>query len=171
MPPTPIPPDALAALPARSLRGRFYRIVARHLRDRVLSIEGSERYGGRYNPKGAFGALYCGESPTVSSAEVRKAAPGRKLGPFDLATLVVELHRVLDLTEQDILEQLSLRSEDLVSADWTRMQELGRLARKAGFEALLVPSAAGPGRNLVVFLDRLDPASSVLLVAVEPAPL
>lgn len=52
--------------------------------------------------------------------------------------------------------------------DWTLTQELGRLAREAGFEALLVPSAATPGTNLVLFPDRLDPASSVHLLAVEP---
>ncbi len=69
-------PEAVADLPARPLRGQFYRIVPRHLRDR---------------------------------------------------------------------------------------------AREAGLEALLVPSAAAPGGNLVLFPDCLDPVSFVELLAVEPA--
>lgn len=169
MHPTPITPEALAGLPAGPVRGQFYRIVSRHLRARILSPEGSERYGGRYNPKDVFGALYLGESPAVCAAELRKTAAGRTLGSLVLATVAIKLHRVFDLTDQGVLERLALRGEDLVASDWSFTQELGTLTREAGFEALLVPSAAGPGSNLVLFLDRLDRASSVLLVAVEPA--
>lgn len=103
MPPVPLGPEVLAALSARPLRGQVYRLVAQPFRDRVLSPEGSERYGGRYNPKGAFGALYCGETPAVCVAEVRKATAGRKLGPFVLASVTVTLQRVLDLTEPAVL--------------------------------------------------------------------
>ncbi len=42
-------------------------------------------------------------------------------------------------------------------------------AREAGLEALLVPSAAAPGGNLVLFPDQLDSVSSVELLTVEPA--
>lgn len=41
-------------------------------------------------------------------------------------------------------------------------------ARETGFEALLVPSAAGPGANLVLFPNCLDPVSFVERLAVEP---
>lgn len=160
--------EALAGLPTRALRGQFYRIVPRHLRDRALRTEGSELYGGRYNPKGTFGALYCGETPVVCGAEVRKATAGRRLGPFVLATVRVDLQRVLDLTDHAVLQRLGLRPDDLVGSDWGPTQELGRRAREAGFEALLVPSAAAPGANLVLFLDHLDPISSLELLAVEP---
>ena len=171
MPLAPIGQEALAGLPARPLRGQFYRIVAQHLQDRVLSTKGSELYGGRYNPKGAFGALYCGETPAVCSAEIRKATAGRTLNPLVLASVRVELQRVLDLTDHAILQRLGLQPEDLVAPNLTKTQELGRLAREAGFEALLVPSAAATGKNLVIFLDHLDPASSVHLLSVEPAKL
>lgn len=40
-------------------------------------------------------------------------------------------------------------------------------AREAGLEALLVPSAAAPGGNLVLFPDQLDSVSSVELLTVE----
>ncbi|MBI3077716.1 MAG: RES family NAD+ phosphorylase [Deltaproteobacteria bacterium] len=142
--------------------------MPQYLRDRASSTEGSKLYGGRYNTKGAFGALYCGERPGVCSAELRKATAGRTLAPFVLASLRVKLQRVLDLTDRTVLRRLGVRSKDLVSPDWTLTQDLGRLAREAGFEALLVPSAAAPGRNLVIFPDHLDPASSVQLRAVKP---
>jgi RES domain-containing protein len=169
--PAPIGPDAISELPAKSLRGQFHRIVPQHLRGQALSAEGCELYGGRYNPKGAFGAPYCGQTPAVCSAEVRRATAGRMATRFVLVSVNVERRRILDFTDQAILERLGLRSEDLARLDWTLTQELGRLARQAGFEALLVPSAAGPGSNLVLFLDRLGPASSVLLVAAEPVQL
>jgi RES domain-containing protein len=86
-----------------------------------------------------------------------------------LATVKVELQRVLDLTDGAVLQRLGLRPEDLVAPDWALTQELGRLAHEAGFGALLVPSAAIPGTNLVLFPDRLDPASSLQLLGTEPA--
>jgi RES domain-containing protein len=171
MSPAPIRTKDLAGLPARPLQGQFYRIVPHYHRERILNTEGSERYGGRYNRKGTFGALYCGETPAVCAAEVHKLAAGRKLGPFLLASVAVNLQRVLDLTDQTILLQLGLQSENLVAPDWGQTQELGRLAREAGFEALLVPSAAAPRTNLVLFPDRLDSTSSVNLLAVEPTEL
>jgi RES domain-containing protein len=91
------------------------------------------------------------------------------LGTFVLASVTAKLHRVLDLTDLAVLKQLGLQPEDLVVPHWDQTQELGRLAREAGFEALLVPSAAAPGTNLVLFPDQLDPASSVHLQAIDPA--
>lgn len=162
-------PEVLADLPARPLRGQFYRIVPRHLQGRALSTEGSVVYGGRYNRKGVFGALYFSATPALSRAEVRKAAAGRRLGAFVLATVRVELQRVLDLTDHAVQQRLGLRSEDFVASDWAPTQELGRRVREAGFEALLVPSAAAPGANLVLFPDRLGSASAIELLAFEPA--
>lgn len=46
--------EALTELPARPLRRQFFRMVPHYYRDRALSTEGSERYGGRYNQKGGF---------------------------------------------------------------------------------------------------------------------
>ncbi len=166
--PTHLPkPKAVAGIPARRLQGQFYRLIADHLRDQVLSTEGSQRYGGRYNPKERFGAIYCSEQPAICRAEVQAAAAGRTLSSFVLASVKVRLNRVLDLTDRAVLHRLGLRPTDLVAPDWGLTQELSRLAHEAGFEALLVPSAAAPGTNLVLFLDNLDPASSIELLAVD----
>lgn len=43
----------------------------------------------------------------------------------------------------------------------TARQEVGRAARRDGYEAIRYPSAAGAGENLAVFLDRLHPGSEV----------
>lgn len=169
--PIPMTPDTFTGLPALALRGRFYRIVHHDRREEVLSTEGSRHYGGRYNPPAAFGALYLSEHPAVAAAEVRRAAADRRLGPFVLATVEVGLVRLLDLTDHAVRTRLGIRPDDLVAADYTLPRRLGSLAREAGFEGLLVPSATGLGTNLVLFPDRLDPTSSLRLLTVEPAGL
>jgi len=161
-------PETLSALPAKPVRGAFFRALLPSLARDPLSVQGSLRHGGRYNPSGIFGALYCGESPAVCAAEIRKRAAGQPVSPYRLARIRVQLHRVLDLTDPETLGALGLRSEDLVGDDWQRTQRLAAQAHAAGFEGLLVPSAAGPGRNLVIFPDRLDPRSRVRTVESRP---
>lgn len=39
--------------------------------------------------------------------------------------------------------------------DWSLTPDLARAARRAGFDALIVPSAAGRHHNLVVFKDLM----------------
>ena len=77
--------DKLSAVAGRSLSGTFFRALLAAFAADPLSTEGSLRHGGRYNPPGAFGALYCGESPEVCAAEVRKRAAGQPTHPYRLA--------------------------------------------------------------------------------------
>ena len=167
---SPPDPEALRALRGRTVRGVFFRVLPAAFAKEPLSVQGSLRHGGRYNPMGAFGALYCGESRAVCAAEIRKRAAGQPVSPYRLVRIRVALHRVLDLTDPATLAALDLRPEDLVGDDWQRTQRLGAQARAAGFEGLLVPSAAGAGHNLVIFLERLDPRSRVRPGGI-PAPL
>ncbi len=44
---------------------------------------------------------------------------------------------------------------------------MGALIRDASFEGVLVPSAAGPYKNLVLFLDRFSGGSCLELVDVR----
>lgn len=164
--------EELSALPGQSVQGTFFRLLLAAFAKEPLSIEGSLRHGGRYNPPGAFGALYCGEKPAVCAAEILKRAVGQRLAPYRLARVRVKLHRVLDLTDPTTLAALNLRSEDLQGLDWQPTQRLAAQARAAGFEGLLAPSAAGPGRNLVIFPDRLDSRSRIRPVgSPRPFPL
>jgi RES domain-containing protein len=158
------PPEGFAALPGRAVRGTYYRALLAAFAVEPLSLEGSLRHGGRYNPSGAFGALYCGERPAVCAAEIRKRAAGQRMAPYRLARIRVALHRVLDLTDPATLAALSLRADDLLRDEWQPTQRLAAQARAAGFEGLLAPSAAGPRRILVIFPDRLDPGSRIWTV-------
>ncbi len=166
---SPPDPEALRALRGRAIRGVLFRALPAAFAKEPLSVQGSVRHGGRYNPMGAFGALYCGESRAVCAAEIRKRAAGQAVSPHRLVRIRVALQRVLDLTDPAMLAGLDLRPEDLVGDDWQRTQRLGAQARAAGFEGLLVPSAAGPGHNLVIFPDRLGARSRVRSVG-SPRP-
>lgn len=164
-------PEGPAALPGRSVRGTFFRALLATFATDSLSVQGSLRHGGRYNPLGAFGALYCGGSPEVCAAEIRKRAAGQPVSRYRLARIRVELRRVLDLTDSATLAAMGFRPDDLVGDDWQRTQRLGAQARAAGFEGLLVSSAAGPGHNLVIFPDRLNPRSRLRPLRSRPFPV
>jgi RES domain-containing protein len=143
----------------------------------ILSAEGSFLKGGRYNFRETFAVLYlscdihtCLEETTqsfrVHGLEVAEALPRTVVG------IQVRLSQVLDLTNPRIRHRLGVTKRELVETDWKSFQslgqealtqQLGRFARDAGFEALLVPSAALPrtGKNLDIFPDCLLPTSSL----------
>ncbi len=124
-------------------------------------MEGALLSGGRYNAAGEFGALYLSETPQVCAAELaRRPATPRD---YIVASIRVTLGRICDLTDDGLLADLGLTSSQLKADDWTDTQVLGKLAREAGFEAILVPSAAGDFNNLVIFMDRLGARSEVTL--------
>jgi RES domain-containing protein len=63
-------------------------------------------------------------------------------------------NRVLDLTDQWVLESLQLSAEALVADDVDLTRQIGRQAFEAGYEAVIAPSAAREGgKNLVIFLS------------------
>jgi len=76
----------------------------------------------------------------------------------------VSLSKVLDLTDKKILERVGISESDIVGNDASLCLEISRLARTAGFEAILAPSATKKGAVLVVFPDRLRPASRLEVV-------
>lgn len=47
--------------------------------------------------------------------------------------------------------------------DWDETQILGDVVRDAGFEGMIIPSAAGDFKNLVIFTDQLTGKSRVEL--------
>jgi len=80
----------------------------------------------------------------------------------------VKLGKVCDLTDPELLKQLGLSRVQLTADDWAETQILGDLIRDAGFEGIIVPSAAGNFNNLVIFMDRLSAASSIELEETKP---
>ena len=135
-----------------------------------LRIEGSRLRGGRYNPPGEFGALYCSLEPATAAAEIARGRMARGIDPsavpegsLSLYDVEVSLDAVLDLTNPEILHQLGLSVEALKGGDLTIPRRLAQEARDTGYQAILAPSAAVPGaKNLVLFLDRLSAPPRVL---------
>lgn len=152
------------AVKVRGIRSVGYRIVVQDYRRQVLSLEGSLRFGGRYNPPFEFGALYLGLSRETCWAELARKHEGPlRRAAFHLATLTVRLQRVLDLTDPTVCRQLGIDPAMLVQpADYTLTRSIARAARENGFEAILAPSAAGTGPILSIFTDRLAPGSHVI---------
>jgi RES domain-containing protein len=160
---------ALAGIaPIRLAGRRWYRLVSARYREALSSERGAYLAGGRYNPPEQFGALYLGESPGVCRVELARQDL-RSLSRFVLGTFRVTLAKVCDLTDPAVLRALGIKRNDLVQDDWLPTQQLGTLIREAGFEAALVPSAAGPHVNLVIFTDRLSDESEVRIEDVQDA--
>lgn len=160
---------ALAGIaPVRLAGRRWYRLVSVRYQESLSSDRGAYLAGGRYNPPEQFGALYLSESPAASRAEIARQGL-RSMLRFVLGTFRVTLAKVCDLTNPPVLRALGIKRDDLVQDDWLHTQQLGTLIREAGFEAALVPSAAGPYVNLVIFTDRLSHESEVRIEDVQDA--
>lgn len=159
---------AMADLRPRRVEGVWHRFVAELYKDDADSDQGALEHGGRYNPRREFGALYLSESPAACRAEMHRR-PGVRVRYWD-ARITIRVARALDLTDQVTRDTLGIQQEDLVSDDWDFTQDVGRAARRAGFDALIVPSPAGDHHNLVVFKDLLSGGETVERERVEPAP-
>ena len=159
---------AISALRPRRVEGVWHRFIAERYKDDAGSDQGALEHGGRYNPRREFGALYLSESPAASRAEMQRR-PAVRVRYWHVR-IKVRVARALDLTDPSTREKLGIRLEDLVSGEWGITQDLGRAARRAGFNALIVPSAAGSHRNLVIFKDLLGGDETVEPERVDPGP-
>lgn len=131
-----------------------------------MNMDGALLHGGRYNPAGEFGALYLSESPEACAAEMKRRP--RTPPDYIVGEINVNAQKICDLTDPALLDQLDLEREDLREDDWVVPRVLARLIRDSDFEEALVPSAAGPYRNFVLFLDSFSGQSYVELVEVRP---
>jgi RES domain-containing protein len=151
----------------------------------LVSGEGSQQFGGRWNPPGRFRAVYA--SLTAETAIAESLRTGRKYGiaastrtPLVLVAIDVILTRALDLTARQVRSRLGVSNEKMVANDWLaeqlnglecRSQLVGRLAFEAGVEALIVPSTLRNRRkNLVIFPERLLLNSRLEVVNKEELP-
>ena len=127
-----------------------------------LAVTGSLRHGGRYNIPGEFAALYASIDEETARAEVTRGVSRRGIDPGSYAPkswagyeIEVHLAAVLDLTDVGVLERLGVDVGALTDDNLGVPRSLGAEARAAGYDGLIVPSAAvSGGRNLVIFLDR-----------------
>jgi len=97
----------------------------------------------------------------------RAGLPTKRTPPRRLATIAVQLSRVLDLTDAAVVAALGVAPADLVGEDVTLPQRLGGAAHYLGFEAILAPSATGTGVVLALFLDTRAPDSVIDVALVD----
>ena len=168
--------SALQGLQPTSLEQTFFRVIHAKYAATALSAVGSYRFGGRYNPAGAFEVLYLADSPVTALEEVEALLrtdsdlKGIKGPPRIMLSVECALQRVLQL-HGEALQALGLTTKE-VTAPWRESlrrnqapvtHEIGRVSFERGdVEALLVPSAKNPATlNLAVFPDRLLKGSSL----------
>lgn len=130
--------------------------------------------GGRWNPPDSFATLHTASDIATVDAEFdRQLALARPkpegVRPRDLASISIELRRVVDLREPAVRRALGVKIEDLVTDDPTITRALGEAAQHLGYEAIVSPSAAGgPGHVVAIFLTNRSPESLIEVVNVQP---
>jgi RES domain-containing protein len=172
---------------AITFNGVCFRVVSQRYatQHNACSTQGSVIAGGRFNFKNTFGVLYlsldphtCLDEKTHAAAQISLDAVA-KLLPVTTISIEVKISRVLDLTDSHLRKTLGISKKILTDTDWEHIQEvlqreaitqsIGRFARDANFEAILVPSGVSRGKNLDIFPDRL--LSTSFLTLVNPAEL
>jgi RES domain-containing protein len=81
-----------------------------------------------------------------------------------VARIRVRLSRVLDLTDPKNLAALGLGLAELTDDDVTTTRDLGEAANYLGYEAILAPSAAGPGFALAILVANRAASSEVVVI-------
>ena len=103
------------------------------------------------------GALYLADSPETAWAEwyrhlAERAIPPMQTLPRELWRWRVDLERVADLRSAEALAACELPMPRPSRADWPPFQRVGEALHRAGWPALVAPSAARPsGLVLCVF--------------------
>ncbi|MDP8247277.1 MAG: RES family NAD+ phosphorylase [Candidatus Tritonobacter lacicola] len=135
-----------------------------------LSQVGAINYGGRWNIKEAFGALYLALSKTALKAEIKSAMKRAGLEesvyfPRKIAETSIILSRVIDFRKAETRKKWGLTLADIQSLDWHKCQSVAGKVREAGYEGIVFPSATGVGANIAVFRDRLSEKSLVEIMS------
>jgi RES domain-containing protein len=159
-------PD-LDQTPGAAVSATVYRVVRKGIDP--LSSRGSELNGGRYNLPGTKGVLYASLDKVTAVAEIAKGLKTRGINPEEYGPddwwayeLQLTASRVLDLTDQKVLEALQISAAALVADAPDLTRRIGRQALDAGYDAIIAPSAAREGgKNLVIFLSAAAPVPAV----------
>lgn len=153
-----INPQDVATAPFRAFDGEAFRQQSPNYDPR--DGQGALINGGRFNPRESFPVLYlcttrgCAVAEFLRRAERNRLPPGTFL-PRALFRYEINLTRVLDLTASETLSAVGLSRGQVVSASWSRTQELGELAHALEFQAILAPSATDVDAVLAVFTQNV----------------
>lgn len=150
--------ERLARVQAVPFRGSAYRQQAPGYDPR--SGAGARQAGGRFNPPQSFPVLYLGTSMRTLSAELSRAADRIGLTiddvlPREVFRYEVELDKVLDLRDPDVLALLDVSIDKVLAEDRTTSVAIGEEALAAGWQGIWCPSAAGDGDVLAILLPNL----------------
>ena len=97
-------------------------------------------------------------------AEFRRLAASARLPvtlPRELATIRLELTRVLDLRSVSTRRALGIQLEDITGDDLDVPRAIGEAAQHLGYEAVVAPSATAIGEVVALFLTNRAPESAI----------
>ncbi|MGB7236662.1 MAG: RES domain-containing protein [Rhodococcus sp. (in: high G+C Gram-positive bacteria)] len=156
--------ERIDALGTSVFDGKAYRYTT--VRRDPLSGAGARLYGGRWNPRGVFPAIYLAIPEAACMGEVQRAAAANQLDPHEMLQVPYLLHTlevrdlaVLDLRTPEALGFVGLDPADIADDDWTACQAVGHAAWFLKVPAVIAPSATGQGHVLTLFETRLPPGA------------
>ena len=150
----------------------------------MISGAGASYNGGRWNPPGIL-AVYASLDPITAVKEsyqgfLKFGFESASIKPRVMAGIELNVSTLLDLTDSGVRRKIEFSYTELVSEDWHAIQSegdeswtqaIGRGAKEAGFEGLLVPSAQNRrGENVVIYPENLLPKSVCKLMAKKDLP-
>lgn len=167
--------ESVDSLGTQQWSGTCYRYTSA-MRD-PLSGEGARRFGGRWNKRGLFSAIYLSDSEKACMVELERAAavaattPQNKLrAPHKLHHIIARNLSVLDLRSAAAQLTVGLDSTDLTNDDWTACQQVGHAAWFLHVQAILVPSAGGVGLVITAYEQRIKPGQLDVLLTTDLTP-
>ena len=136
---------------------QLFRIVHSSALPTVLSARFSpNRY--HVTPDEANNTSYTSTSLATCRREVMHHLGGVPLHNMVEVEFEVDLERVIDLTDPKQCKDLGIEPDDLLEDNHAIPQSVAKRLRRKDVQAILVPSARdNVGKNMVVFLENLDP--------------
>lgn len=143
--------EALAQVPTEAWEGEVFRHMFAS-----FPPEKENSSGARWNPP-ETPAIYTSLTRETALAESEYqigAQPRRPKAKRTLYKIAIHLSSVLNISGEQVLRSLSLKTTDLTDIDFRVCQAIGGAVERLGHDGLLVPSARARGHNLVIFPNR-----------------
>jgi RES domain-containing protein len=157
-------------LPATAYEGEAFRHLAPGYDP--LSGRGARIRGGRWNPSDSFSVLYLGLDRATVTAEFHRLAERERRDPSDFLPrsfyrYELTLQNLVDIRTADAADALGLSPAELSSDQLEPCQRVGLAAHHAGREGILARSATGEGIVVALFLDAMQPRSTIAPTEME----
>ena len=152
----------------------------------MLTGRGSMTSGARFNAPGSFPAIYGSTTPELAMIESlayrrRAGLPIERAMPLVFKAISVEVQRLVDLRDAEVLAALSTTLDELRAETWwlsrargeeSLSQAIGRAAHLCQIQAILAASAhtLDHGQNIIVLPDHLHLPSRLAVLRRPPRP-